>query len=636
MLAAFFFWPLLANLGLALHDRSDTLLNTWILGWQAHILVREPWELFNAPIFYPLPNTLALSEVLWPFAPLAVPLLAATGNPVLVYNLLFLASFPLAGLGMYVLAGHLTHDRRAALLASVIYAFCPYQFGHLSQLQLITIGWLPMALLALDRFWARRNARDGVLLAFCVAAQTLSAFYYGFQVVLAIGLYLAVRLARSLRTRLLPRARGAPAGVGQRRILPTSTAGARTGEGPGSRPRSDQGQQKSAWLPVAWWLAVAGLAVLPFALPYFWVHASLGLERSLGEALAASPPLADFLLPHAANPLYRGLLQALHPGSPLSSGYLFLGVIPSALAVAGCLGWTWPGQTGRNPAGTGAAASDRPAARALGPAYWLLLFAINTVLALGPRLKLVAGDAGGMPLPFGWLYQHLPGMTALRAPGRFGMSAFLALSVLAAMGSTHLWRRVARWPGIWGRLAGPALWAVLSGLCLLEYAGGMGPFAVQQLPPLDRPPAVYAWLAHQGPAPIVELPLTSDMANPPVAAPAGPSALPGGEASSAWPDYNLLRYQYFGMIHWQPSADGYSGFVPPAQRQLALAVAGLPAKSSVTTLRRLGVKWIIVHSGLLDSFQPGRAAQLRDLLARAPGLAHRIDFGPDWVYEVMR
>ncbi len=490
MLAAFFFWPLPANLGLALHDRSDTLLNTWILGWQAHILVRQPWELFNAPIFYPLPNTLALSEVLWPDAPIAVPLLAATGNPVLVYNLLFLASFPLAGLGMYLLAGHVTGNRRAALLASVIYAFCPYQFGHLSQLQLITIGWLPMALLALDRFWARRDAHDGALLAFCVAAQTLSAFYYGFQVVLAIGLYLAVRLATSLCPRLLPPAREAAAGTRRGCVAPPSTSGARQAEAPGSRPRAEPEHQararevKGAWLPLAGWLAAAGLAVLPFALPYFSVHRASGSRRSLGEALAASPPLADFLLPHAANPLYQGLLRALHPGAPLSSGYLFLGVIPSALALAGCLGRRRPCGAGKGRAGTGARAGNRPAAQALEPVYWLLLFAMNTVLALGPRLKLVAGDAGGAPLPFGWLYEHLPGMTALPharplrherlpgalRPGRDGLDA-----AVAPCGAARAWHLgPAREPG---RLDRPVR-AVLAGVCRRDgriYGAGDAP-----------------------------------------------------------------------------------------------------------------------------------------------------------------
>jgi hypothetical protein len=145
------FWPLLPQLGTGLHDRSDTTLNTWILAWQAHILPRAPLALFAAPIFHPLRDALALSEILWPAAPIAVPLLTATGNPVLVYNLLFLAAFPLAGYSAYLLALwvagsrlkvdggtssiqpstlNLNLARLSAFLAGLIYAFSPHQFGR--------------------------------------------------------------------------------------------------------------------------------------------------------------------------------------------------------------------------------------------------------------------------------------------------------------------------------------------------------------------------------------------------------------------------------------------------------------------------------------------------------------------------
>ena len=125
------FWPLIQRLSTALHDRFDTMLNTWILTWQAHELIRSPLSVFNAPIFHPLPDTLALSEIIWPAAPMTVPILAATGNPLLVYNLTFLGTVFLAAAGMYLLALYVTHNRGAALLAGLFYAFSPYQFGHI-------------------------------------------------------------------------------------------------------------------------------------------------------------------------------------------------------------------------------------------------------------------------------------------------------------------------------------------------------------------------------------------------------------------------------------------------------------------------------------------------------------------------
>ena len=114
-----------------------------------------------------------------------------------------------------------------------------------------------------------------------------------------------------------------------------------------------------------------------------------------------------------------------------------------------------------------------------------------------------------------------------------------------------------------------AAWVGLAALCLLEYAGGQPPFAVYAMPNLASPPAVYKWLAAQPPGVIVELPLTSDMAQPPT--------VPDANKGEAWTDYNVMRYQYFGLDHWQASVDGYSGFTPPHHRELGLALADFPS-----------------------------------------------------------
>src|SRR5690348_16181625 len=63
-------------------DFGDPLLNMWILAWSA----RHPGN-FNAPIFHPAPLALAYSEHLTPQALAVWPVLAATGNIVLAYNL---------------------------------------------------------------------------------------------------------------------------------------------------------------------------------------------------------------------------------------------------------------------------------------------------------------------------------------------------------------------------------------------------------------------------------------------------------------------------------------------------------------------------------------------------------------------
>src|SRR3954466_11713885 len=94
-------WPLAAGLARDVPgDFGDPLLQMWIIAWDATHLGRGWW---SANIFAPHPLSLAYSEHLLPQAVQAWPVYAATNNPILSYNLIFLSTFALSGLGMFLL-----------------------------------------------------------------------------------------------------------------------------------------------------------------------------------------------------------------------------------------------------------------------------------------------------------------------------------------------------------------------------------------------------------------------------------------------------------------------------------------------------------------------------------------------------
>ena len=94
-------WPLAAGLTRDVPgDFGDPLFTSWVLSWDATHLGRGWW---SANIFAPHPLSLAYSEHLLPQALQAWPVYAATRNPILCYNLLFLSTFALSGLGMFLL-----------------------------------------------------------------------------------------------------------------------------------------------------------------------------------------------------------------------------------------------------------------------------------------------------------------------------------------------------------------------------------------------------------------------------------------------------------------------------------------------------------------------------------------------------
>src|SRR3954470_11217118 len=116
-------WPLAAGLTHDVPaDFGDPLFTSWVISWDATHLGRGWW---HANIFAPHPLALAYSEHFLPQGLAALPIYLATGNPILGYNLVFLATFVLSGLGMYLLGRELTGSRTAGFVAGLAFAFTP-------------------------------------------------------------------------------------------------------------------------------------------------------------------------------------------------------------------------------------------------------------------------------------------------------------------------------------------------------------------------------------------------------------------------------------------------------------------------------------------------------------------------------
>src|SRR5215510_15022664 len=152
-------YPLLRHIGSVIpHDLGDPVLNTWLLWWSSRsVPLTAAW--WNAPMFFPAPDVMALSEVLIGLLPITIVVQWFTHNPLTAYNVAFVLSFPLCGLGAYLLALELTGRRDASLLAGLAFAFAPYRMGQLAHLQVLSYYWAPIVLLGLHRYLRTRDIR---------------------------------------------------------------------------------------------------------------------------------------------------------------------------------------------------------------------------------------------------------------------------------------------------------------------------------------------------------------------------------------------------------------------------------------------------------------------------------------------
>jgi len=434
-------WPLAPRMKTEIAaDLGDPLLNAWILAWDATHLGRGLW---HANIFYPHPYALAYSEHLLAQAIQILPLYALTTNPILCYNVLFLLSFALSGLGMFLFARELTGSRTAALVAGAAYAFAPYRFSNLSHLQVLSSAWMPFALYGLRRYF-----ETGRVLALAGAAaawllQNLSCGYYLLFFSPVVLLYASWELTTRHRW------------TDAKTLTHVIAAG-----------------------------AFVALATVPFLVPYLRLR-NLGFSaRSLAETDKFSADSYAYLTADPGLRLIGGLMQewpkpegALFPGftitalalvalatmfgegsgvPPLFPGRRFTTWLAYVLAAAGAMlvalafGWTL-----RLPflkitsfarllwiaiAMTVVLLAISAEARAATTRWWshpagmltgLTLFAI--VMSLGPHIH-AKGRVIADPSLYAFFYNFVPGFDGVRAPARYGMIAALGLAALAGFG----------------------------------------------------------------------------------------------------------------------------------------------------------------------------------------------------------
>lgn len=197
-------WPLARGLATSLPaDYGDPLFVTWVMAWVAQHLTRaltgDPGALaamWDAPIFTPERNTLAFSEHFAGQAAQALPVYWLTGNPLLAYNLVFLATFILSGLGAYLLVRELTGSRLGGLVAGALFAVNDFRTASLAHLHTLSAHWVPFACLGLLLFARTGSRRALAAAALSVLALNASSGYYMLYCDPLIGAFGLVVLAR--------------------------------------------------------------------------------------------------------------------------------------------------------------------------------------------------------------------------------------------------------------------------------------------------------------------------------------------------------------------------------------------------------------------------------------------------------
>jgi hypothetical protein len=606
-------WPLARGLTRDVPwDLGDSVLNMWILSWDCEqfrgILTGHSSHLrhfFDANIFHPAPLTLAYSEHLIPQALQIFPIYALTKNPILCYNLLFLSTFVLSGLGMFLFVRELTGSTVAAFVGGLLFAFAPYRVPQASHLQVLSSQWMPLALYGFRRYFTDGRLRALAGATAAVVVQGLSCGYYLLYFSPFAGAYALWEMWRTGRL-----------------------------------------ADRWTWLALVIAAYAAMAVTAPFVLPYIRVSQDLQLARSLSETTRLSADVYSYATASIAErfwgarlaetfrkpegELFPGLLTVLlaligivwreradahtsedPPGwrkwtATMLSIVAFIHVLAAAATIVfrrlTLDLWLFDVRLGdatqllfRAAIAYGIALGLSQAKRARATAFmrsrgfFLAALLAAMWLSLGPSPQ-VLGRPLDLASPYRFLWDVVPGFDGLRVPARFGMIVTLMLATLAGFGAAGI-----------GRLRrGTPLLALLAIAFL--YEAGAAPFVVNGMSPvrgfntpearLDRPdraPQVYQAVTH--------LPAAAVIAD-----------LPLGQT-----DYDV-RAMYYSIGSWRPILNGYSGFFPLHYGRAIVALSELARhpEISMAMLRDLGATHVIVHEGaFLDAEGRDATAALR-------------------------
>lgn len=284
ILTALITWDFLPRLGSTLFNWGDALQQTWTLGWNAQQFLRDPLQLYEAPIFFPFPHSLAFSDTLVPQSALALPIILATNNLALAHNASILLAFVLNGLGMFLLLRVWKINFWGALIGGAIFAFGNYHLSHFGHLNLLSTQWMPFTILFLDCALRKPRAQFFFLFGLSFFLSATSSFYYAFITGALVLLYAGVLFAH---------ARGK--------------------------------WSRQVWAGLIFSLGIVFLCLLPFGLPYIELYRAFGLQRDLAAMKELSAAPSSYLASVSSHPPFDALRQMfppLHGEAILSPGVL--------------------------------------------------------------------------------------------------------------------------------------------------------------------------------------------------------------------------------------------------------------------------------------------------------------------------
>ena len=303
------------------------------------------------------------------------------------YNIIFLESFILSGLGMYLLAFYFTKNKTASFIAGIIFAFAPFHFRQAMGVNLGTMHqeWLPFFILFLFKFFEKFKMKYFFILVFfgiliALTEHQLLAFTSIF--VLFFFVYKIFENRELLKNK-------------------------------------------------SFWIFLASTAIILLAIAYFLFAPLIKIASSnenylnsgMGQAMTFSAKFLDPFIPPSFNSFMgsniNSRLQSLIFGSVYGQTSYFIGYSVLFLFIY-LLIFLYKNRNNKKIINLKKSSY-----------FWLASTLLFYLCSLGPAFKLAGKN---IFLPYYLIYRFFPFFENIRTTGRFFVYVMISVSILATFG----------------------------------------------------------------------------------------------------------------------------------------------------------------------------------------------------------
>ena len=376
-------YPVLFKMMTHIPGGTDAYQAIWYY-WYAKKSLIDGFNLFFTDfLFYPVGTSvinLTLYEQL-----LSIPLQQLFTLSI-TYNILWLSSFILTGLGTYLLALYICKDKFSSFVAGLIFTFSSYHFAHgLGHVGLTTIQWIPFFVLFMLKMFDEHKLKNIGFASLFFGLTAMSSIYYLIFAILFMCLYILFETGQS------------------------------------------QGFIKNNIKKISIFCVVSGSIIA------LWIYPTLNVGSELikplpYESIFYSADLFGYFTPSSLHPVFGEFTREIYSKftGNIAENTTFLGFTVLILV-----------------AYTFVKIKNKLCN------FWKLSFISFFVLSLGPVLHILGNykftefDVA-IPLPYIIIYYILPMIENLRCPCRFAVLVMLSASILSCITLSKIFENVNR------------------------------------------------------------------------------------------------------------------------------------------------------------------------------------------------